>query len=487
MKRLSLLLALACTLLVGVVLVRTLRVGPTLPAVVPAAEVTVPAGAVERLAGAIRFPTLSNEDSDDFDAVTFQALHEYLTAEFPRLHAALERETVATHSLLYTWRGTDLSARPILLAAHLDVVPVEPVTEPAWDEEPFGGRVMEGFVWGRGTLDNKSALLGIMEAVELLLDEGFRPLRTVYLAFGHDEELGGMGGARTIAALLKNRNVELEMVLDEGGAIVAGSVPEISAPIALVGIAEKGFVSVELSVRAAGGHSSLPTRDGVIGILSAAIARLEASPMPARLEGPARQLLEEIGPALPFPRSAALANLWATAPLVARYLERNPGTNAMIRTTTAVTMFQAGTKDNVLPSHARAVVNFRVLQGDSVADVLKHVRRVIDDPRVEVEPVGAFSAEPSAVSSTDSESFRMLERTIRETVPDTIVAPYLVSVATDARHYSELATNVFRFLPIRLEPIDIERFHGTNERIAVRDYERAIRFYRQLVLNAAGG
>jgi carboxypeptidase PM20D1 len=181
------------------------------------------------------------------------------------------------------------------------------------------------------------------------------------------------------------------------------------------------------------------------------------------------------------------ANLWLTRPLVVRKLEDTPTTNAMVRTTTAVTIFQAGTKENVLASRARAVINFRILPGDSVGGVVRHVRRVIDDPRVEVRRVGGFFAEPSAISSTDSESFRTLERTIRSVAPEVIVAPYLVVVVTDARYYRDLSGNVFRFMPARLGPRDLERMHGTNERITVSDYERAIRLYRQLILNAAGG
>jgi carboxypeptidase PM20D1 len=485
MKQTILSLVLVFALLVAVVLVRTLRLGPEHAVVTAAAEVTLPAGVAERLAGAIRIPTVSHDNAAELDTATFQVLHSYLAAQFPRVHTALERETVATHSLLYTWRGTDPSARAILLAGHLDVVPVEPGTEREWQEEPFGGRVADGFVWGRGAVDNKAAVVVIMEAVEMLVAEGFRPARTVYLAFGHDEEVGGMRGARAIAVQLEAKGVELEMVLDEGGIIADRIVADIAAPVALIGVAEKGFVSVALGASAAGGHSSLPSRENAIGTLSATIARLEANPMPARLEGPARQLLERLAPALPFPQRIALANLWVTAPLVVRNLEQSPTTNALVRTTTAPTIFQAGTKDNVLPSRARAIVNFRVLPGDSVADVLAHVRRVIGDPRVEIEPVGALS-EPSAVSSTDSAAFRTLERTIREIVPDAIVAPYLVSVATDSRHYAELATSVFRLLPIRLGPLDVERLHGTNERVAVRDYERTVRFYRQLILNAAG-
>jgi carboxypeptidase PM20D1 len=486
MKRLLLVVGAALLLVVGVVLVRTLRYRSVQPPVDRAPEVAIPKGAAERLAGAVRIATISHEEPAAFDAGAFQALHAYLAAQFPRVHSQLRRETVGIHSLLYTWQGSDPSLKPILLMGHLDVVPVEPGTEGKWQQTPFSGRIADGFIWGRGAIDNKLSVMGTIEAVEMLLGEGFRPARTVYLAYGHDEEVGGARGAREIAGLLKGRGVELEMVLDEGGVIGDGLFPGISAPAALVGIAEKGFVSIELSTRAAGGHSSLPPRQSAIGILSAAIARLEENPMPARLEVPTHQLFQRIGPRFPFAQRAVFANLWATRPLVTRKLEASPTTNAMVRTTTAVTMFQAGTKENVLASRARAVVNFRILPGDSIANVVDHVRRVIDDPRVEVRRVGGFSAEPSAVSSPQSESFRILERAIRSVAPEAIVAPYLVVVVTDARHYAELSRDVFRFMPVRLTSQDLERIHGTNERIAVRDYERAIRLYRQLILNAAG-
>jgi carboxypeptidase PM20D1 len=329
-------------------------------------------------------------------------------------------------------------------------------------------------------------VLGTLEAVEMLLTEGFRPARTVLLAYGHDEEVGGAAGAREIAALLKARGIELEMVLDEGGIISDGILPGIATPVALVGIAEKGFATIELSTRVAGGHSSLPPRQSAVGILSAAVARLEATQMDARLESPTRQLFDRIGPRFATLQRAVFANLWLTAPLVLRRLQESPTTNAMVRTTMAPTIFQAGTKDNVLPSAARAVINFRILPGDTIATVVQHVRQVVDDSRVEVKIVGRFSAEPSAVSSTDSDSFRILERTIRSILPPAIVAPYLVVVATDARYYSGLSRNVFRFLPLRLTQRDLERMHGIDERIGIREYEAAIRTYRQLVVEAAG-
>ena len=478
-------LASALALFGGFALVHTARYESAQLTAAPVLAPVIPEGAAERLAGSLRIRTISAEDPASFDGGAFVAMHAYLQRTFPRVHAQLKSETVAAHSLLYMWPGSDPSLKPMLLVGHLDVVPVEPETQNKWHHDPFGGRIVDGFIWGRGAIDNKSTVMGTLEAVEMLLSEGFSPARTVYLAYGHDEEVGGAEGARQIAALLKARGIELEMVLDEGGVISDGILPGIAKPVALVGIAEKGFVTIELSTRVAGGHSSLPPRQSAVGILSAAVASLESNSMPARLEGPTRQLFDRIGAQFPAIQRAVFANLWLTAPLVLRTLEKSPTTNAMVRTTTAPTIFQAGTKDNVLPSYARAVINFRILPGDTVATVVEHVRRAVDDRRVEIKTVGRFSAEPSAVSSTDSESFRTLERTIRSVVPEAIVAPYLVVVVTDARYYSGLSRNVFRFLPLRLTQPDLERMHGIDERIGIREYEAAVRTYRQLIINGA--
>jgi carboxypeptidase PM20D1 len=442
-------------------------------------------GAAARLAGAIRIPTVSHDEASGFDSEAFQSLHTYLQLAFPRVHCRLRRESVETHSLLYTWKGSDPTLKPVLLMGHMDVVPVEPGTEGTWKHEPFSGTIADGYIWGRGAIDNKSGVLGTLEAVEMLLLEGFRPARTIYLAYGHDEEVGGTRGANEIAALLRRRGVQLEMVLDEGGVIADGVLSGISSPIALVGIAEKGFVSVELSASAPGGHSSLPPRQTAIGIVANAVTRLEKNSMTARLDGATRQMFDRLASYFPFGQRLAFTNLWLTRPLVLAKLEASPTTNAMVRTTTAATVFHSGTKDNVLPTTARAIINSRILPNDSVAGVLEHVRRVVDDDRIELRVVGRFSAEPSALSSTDSASFRILDQTIRGIAPDAIVAPYLVVVVTDARYFSGLSDNIFRFLPLRLGAADLKRMHGTDERIAVGNYENAIRLYRQLVINAA--
>lgn len=486
MKKVILLLGAVLVLFAGLTIVLTARYESEHVAVDPVLNVAIPEAAAERLAGALRIRTISSEDPAAFEPAPFGALHDYLRSVFPRVHARLRREPVAAHSLLYEWPGSDRSLKPILLLGHLDVVPVEGATRGEWEYDPFGGRIADGFIWGRGAIDNKSTVLGTLEAIEMLLGEGFQPARTVYLAFGHDEEVGGTAGARAIAALLRARGIDLEMVLDEGGVIGDGILPGVSEPVALVGIAEKGFVTIELSARVPGGHSSLPPRHSAVGILSAAVARVEQSPMGARLEDATRQLFDQVGPRFPIVERAVFANLWLTRPLVLRRFEASPTTNAMVRTTAAPTIFQAGTKDNVLPSYARAVINFRILPGDTVASVLEHVRAAVEDSRVQVRNVGRFSAEPSPTSRTDSESFRTLERTIRSVIPEAIVAPYLVVVVTDARYYTDLSPSVFRFLPLRLTPRDLERMHGTNERIGVREYETAIRIYRRIIAEAAG-
>ncbi len=414
------------------------------------------------------------------------ALHAYLEGAFPRVHAALSKEVVGELSLLYTWQGRETAEKPILLMAHLDVVPVLAGTEDDWTHPPYDGVVADGRVWGRGTLDNKSGVTGILEAVDLLLAEGFTPRRTVYLAFGHDEEIGGHEGAARIAELLASRGVELAGVLDEGGFLTHGVLSGFDATIAVVGVAEKGYLSLELTAESEGGHSSSPPRHTAVGVLSRAIARLEADPFEARLDGATEALLDQAGVSLPFGRRLVFANLWLFRPLVRRALTATPATDAMVRTTTAATMFSGSEKENVLPIRATAVVNFRILSGDTADSVTERVIRVIDDPRIIVRPRSNRN-DPSPVSSTESPFYRRLERSIREVSPeaDLVVAPYLLIAQTDSRHFIPLSDGVYRFLGARVTAGELNGFHGTDESIAVAEYARAIKvFYRFLRLDA---
>lgn len=445
-----------------------------------ALDTTAAAG---RLAEAVRFRTISPDEPREFDPGALLGLHDFLRTSYPNVHRALIREVVNDHSLLYTWKGTDARQKPILLMAHLDVVPVEPGTEKDWIQPPFSGRIADGHIWGRGSIDDKSSVLGILEAVEFLVGQEFRPSRTVYLAFGHDEESRGHEGAEKIAALLKSRGVALDYLLDEGLVIADGLIPGVTAPVAMIGTAEKGWLTLELTAADTGGHASMPPRHTAIGILATAIHRLEANPMPAALRPPVTQLFACVAPEMSFVRRMVFANLWFFGPLVKHQLARSPATNAAIRTTTAVTVVKGGTRDNVLPKAATAIVNFRILPGQSTATVTEYVRGVIADPRVNIKPVKR--EEPSPVSATDSESFRTLATTIRQIFPKVLVAPGLVVARTDSAHFLAITLTAYRFRPLSLTPADLNRIHGTNERIAIDSYAALIKFYVQLLQNSA--
>jgi carboxypeptidase PM20D1 len=400
------------------------------------------AAALERLSRAIQFRTVSNQDPAQTSLHEFARFRDFLHKAFPLIGKQLAREIVAGYSLLYTWQGENSALKPMLLMAHMDVVPAN---ERGWRHAPFSGALADGYVWGRGAMDDKSSLLAILESVEHLLEKGFRPKRTVYLAFGHDEEVGGHRGAAKVAELLRSRGVSLELVVDEGLNILNGIVPGIAAPVALIGIAEKGYLSLRLTAQAHGGHSSIPPPQNAIGILSRALQRLEATPFPSRLGAATRQMFEYLGPEMSWTNRVALANLWLFDPLVQKQLAQSPLTNAAIRTTLAPTLFHAGVAENVLPTQASAVVNLRLLPGDSIAGAIEHVSRAVNDPQIAVTPL-PVQMEPSPVSDVDNAAFLMVQQAIRQTAPDALVAPGLVVAATDSRHYAALTQNVFRFL-----------------------------------------
>jgi carboxypeptidase PM20D1 len=474
-------------LLVAVLAVNTLR-HRTQQIVVPiSTRATVDEIAVSaRLARAVRFRTISYETPSEESRSEFLKLHTYLAESFPSAHTALTLEIVGGYSMLYTWVGQDVRAKPILLMAHQDVVPVAPGTEKQWHADPFGGEIRDGFIWGRGAWDDKGNLMAILEAVDSLVAAGFNPRRTIYLAFGHDEENGGAEGAAAIAKLLAKRGVDCEFALDEGLLITEGIMPGVAAPVALVGVAEKGSVTVRLTATANPGHSSMPSKSSAIGTLARALVRVEASAMPAAIGGVAGDMFDAVVPEMHGINRVVLSNRWLFSPLILARLERVPSTNAMLRTTTAITVIRGGNKENVLPGEAEALVNFRLIPGDTVAAVVDHVRHVIGDDQVAIE-VATPATEASPVASTDSAAYKTLSRTIRELFPDVVVAPGLMIGATDSRHMTAVTDYIFRFSPVRARADDLSRFHGTDERISVANYADLIRFYGALIRNSAGG
>jgi carboxypeptidase PM20D1 len=448
--------------------------------------------AAQDLSGAIPFATISwGPDGTDAQRQAtqeaFTGFHAYLEKTFPQVYAKLAQETVGANNLLFTWKGTDPGLKPIVLIGHQDVVPIEEGTESNWTHPPFSGQIADGFIWGRGTLDDKMAVVGLLEAVNTLLSENFQPKRTVILAFGQDEEVGGLEGAEKIAQLLESRGVQAEFVTDEGGFLSLGMMPGVSAPVAMIGTSEKGYLSLELSVETAGGHSSVPPKMSSIGILSVAIHKIESHPMPAYVHGPIGEFLEYGGGSASFPLRVVFQNMWLFAPVVQHILESSPDTNATLRTTTAVTIFRAGTQDNVMPSHAAAIINFRILPGDTVRSVTEHVRQVVGDPRVKIRPMaGEPPVEPSPRSSVDSPNFKLMQTTLAQVFPNAVVAPFVFVAATDSKHYAPLMQDIYRFSPMQMTSEDVARLHSTNERIGVDTFAHRIDFYCQLIRKAVG-
>lgn len=490
MKKILLALVGLVVLCVAVLVVNTARRsrGAAATDVAPVSVSVDSTGAIARLAGAVKFQTISYEEGTRApDSAAFRALHEHLRTSFPLVHQHLTRDVVAGLALLYSWRGSDTTLAPVVLMGHLDVVPVIPGTEGRWTQPPFSGAVADGYVWGRGTLDDKVSVLAVLEAAEGALRSGFQPRRTIYFAFGHDEEVGGSGARALKAELVRRGLTRPALVLDEGGAIMPGNVVGARGTVALVGASEKGYLSLQLSVKGTGGHSSTPPPHTAIGRLATAITRLEQSPFPLVLDGPTQAMMERLRSQMPYASRLALSNLWLFGPLVARGMAAKPAGAAMLRTTTAVTIVAGGVKANVLPIEAQATVNFRIRPGETMASVTERVRKVIADTGVAIEPVG-FRTDPSPVSDADGAGFRAIERSLREVVqePDLIVTPYLVTGGTDARNWSDLSTQTFRFLAAPMTADALTRAHGTNERVAVGGYLTAVRFFDRLLRNTDG-
>lgn len=437
--------------------------------------------AARSLAEAVRIPTVSTYDPRDTDWAQFDRFHAYLAESYPLVHAHIEKETINTYSLLYRWRGRDSSKKPLLLMAHQDVVPVEEGTESEWCFPPFSGEIAEGYVWGRGTLDMKLLLVAIFEAVEHLLAEGFAPAGDIYMFFGHDEEVGGKQGAEAAAQMLRERGLEFDLVIDEGGAIVERAVPEIKRPFALIGTGEKGYANIRLTAEGTGGHSSMPPLSTAVGEISAAVTRLEQQQMKLYLSPPVREFFRRIGPEMKGIKKALIANLWLFGPLFTSAFARTRTGNALLRTTTAATMAQGSPAPNVLPQKASATFNFRILPGNTGEELLQHIRKVTRNPRIKLEVLNL--EEPSVISPVDSAQFHLIEKIVAGLYPEALVTPYLVMAGTDSRKFQPLCSNIFRFSAYKLDIDELDSIHGTNERVSLENLESCIKFNILLIKN----
>ena len=485
MKKIALTLLAALLILVICIGVNTLRFTSKQLNVAAIEGIQVDtARAAQTLSAAVQLATISYQNPEDAVDQPFIELAQLISDRFPAVTQNLQKTVINKKSLLYKWQGKNPQLKPITFLAHLDVVPAEQGTLEQWTYPPFSGAIAEGFIWGRGTLDDKSAVLGTLEAVEYLIATGFVPDRTVYLAFGHDEEIGGNQGAAKIAEYMAQQGVISLFTLDEGMVVLNKQLSPAGIDTAVIGIAEKGYATLKLTADAEGGHSSMPASSTAIGILAQAIAALEQNQLPSKFADTVEQTFSFLGPEMGLLDRIMFANQWLFGNTIISALERKTSTAAMIRTTTAITMLEGGFKENAVPSQAGATVNFRILPGESSAEVLEHANRVIANPAVTASFSGdSLRTEPSAISATDSPAFSTIGKTAQQLFDGAIFAPGLVLGGTDSVHYQNVAENNYRFAPYLLGPQDLSRIHGINERISIDDYGQMIKFYAQLIIN----
>ena len=441
------------------------------------------ASPVQRLAEAVRIQTISYQERERIDYAQFQRLNDYLRVSYPLVFARLQVETVSDYSLLLRWPGSDDSLKPILFTAHTDVVPVEPGTEDDWAHPAFAGVVADGRIYGRGTLDDKLGVMGLLEAAEQLLAEGFVPRRGIVFAFGHDEEISGEQGAASLAARMRELDLHFEWMVDEGGMLLSDNPLLPDRPMAMVNVAEKGYLTITLVATGEGGHSSNPPRISTIGRLSNALARIEANPFEPRLVGPVEAMFETIAPYVGQPERFVFNNLWLTGGIVASRMDDERLTLPFVRTTTALTMINAGVKENVVPQRAEAKVNFRLLPGDTAEGVVEYIREVINDPQVTISYDPWENVPP--ISDHRAVGFQVISEAVTAVYPEAVVTPSLLTATTDTRHYIGLSDNQYRFHGVMMSASQASSIHGTNEFIDVRSYEKSILIAREMLQRGA--
>ncbi len=431
--------------------------------------------AVAKLQALVRIPSVSDRDWSRVDTDAFDRLLAELRAQFPLLHERLELTRIASHGLLFRWPGTS-QEHPVVLMAHLDVVPVD--ESAPWQHPAFSAEIVDGAVWGRGTLDDKGCVTAICEAVERLLEDDYQPAQDVWLSFGCDEEVSGPTAPAAVAELVR-RGVRPWLVLDEGGAVAHEAFPGVKRPVAAIGVAEKGTTSVELRIEGRGGHASTPTRNGPTARLARAIVKLDRSPMAARLPDTTVDLMRTLAPHVPRPLRPVLGRSDRIRPLLARALTMaGAEAAAMARTTFAITTLEGSPALNVIASSATAGVNIRVMPGDTVADAIAHLRKVIDDDGIEITVVERGEASP--VSSLGP-AFDLVTSLVAERFPDAVVTPYVQTGATDSRHFTRICDHVYRFAPFEMNAAQRRAIHSYDEHLGVDAFLAGIEWYRLLL------
>jgi carboxypeptidase PM20D1 len=467
-------------ILATIVIVRTLAFTPEpIASVAKTMSVNPDSNLIaEHLSQAIQIPTISNDNAALRDKAAFRQFKVWLATTYPEVHEQLSLTYINDYTLLFKWSGKTPSKPSVLFSAHYDVVPINPGTESQWQHPPFAGVIDNGIIWGRGALDDKSAVVALMESVTLLVKDTFIPEQDTYIALTHDEEIGSKEGAQAVTAYFKEHNISLAWSLDEGSFVLDGLVPGSNKRVASINVAEKGLLTIELIAKGVGGHSSMPPQDTAVSILAEAIVKVKNAPVPGGLEGLGEQMYKNIAKHMDFSKRMLFANTWLFKPLIEASLASSPAGNAMLRTTTAPTMLSGSVKSNVLPATATATINFRIHPRDTIDSVISWVETTINDPRISIKTIQASL--PSTISDSENQGFKNIAAVTSEVHGDVIITPGLTLAATDSRFYSEI-TDSYRFNPMNLTPEYLSGFHGTNERIEVKSMVDAVNFYTRLM------
>ncbi len=475
-KKILLVLLAAMMILAAVVFINNAKYNGSIPSKPVITPLAISDSAIQHMSEAVQIKTISYADSLPVDTTEYLRFRAFIDRAYPLIRQKLPRQVFNQFSYLYKWEGNNKNLAPYVIMAHSDVVPVEAATLNKWTFDPFSGAIKDSMIWGRGVIDDKGCLVPILEAAEQLLRENFQPERTIYLSFGHDEEISGPHGARAIVKWFKENNIHPELVIDEGGEITEEQFAQLKRPVAAIGVGEKGYMSFKLSVEKAGGHSSMPQPETAIDILASALVKLRSQQMPFKIAPPMQELLNRIAPGLPYMEKTAIANQWLFGRFLQKEFDKNEVTNSLFHTTIVPTIINGGIKDNVIPAVATAIVNARSLPGDTQEDVIAFMKKMIDDDRVKIEPF-KWNTEASKIADVSGVAYKKIESICYKVMPDVIPVPYILMGGTDSYYFDEVSDGVIKFAV----SIDGKGYHGIDERLPVADFKRMIFFYTLLM------
>lgn len=430
--------------------------------------------AQEKLGAMIRVPTVSRHENEDL--TEFYKYHAELERLFPLLHQNLEK-TVLKGTLLYRWKGQDEAKKPILFMGHQDVVPA---SDEGWSVPAYSGVEKNGDLYGRGAMDCKSTMYVEMQAVEELLAEGFTPPCDVYLEYSINEETGGDGAAAAVR-YLKEKGIELALVMDEGGAVVDKAVDGMDRPYAVIGITEKGYMDLKITARGKGGHSSTPPRNTPAARLFAFADEIERKrPFRKKLLPEVEEMFRRMAPSFNFPMRLVLGNIWLFRPLLMALMPVvSPFGEAVMATTCCFTMMEGSDAANVIPKEPHLVANLRTSVHQGCEESLAVMKKYADKYGLEIEILLQRDASP--VSNIHSKEYAYVESCIRRYFPDVGIAPYVIMGGTDCRHFHALTENALRFAPVRVTAAQNASCHAVDENVTIASLAEGVRFYKMFL------